>query len=226
MTTKNWQEIITLLREQGIGFDVGLTDNEIAATENRFGFQFPSDLRAFLQTALPRGDAFPDWRNGSESDLREWLDLPLRGILFDVENNQFWLEEWGPRPATLAEATRVVNNLVAAAPQLIPIYHHRVMPAEPTSPGNPVFSVHQTDIIIYGADLEAYLRGEFNLTQSESHPSQIRPIRFWNIDRFQEVRWGHGSCASDPSTLPEEITNAASHNQSGAIRKRWWQFWK
>jgi hypothetical protein len=42
-----------------IEFDAGLTDAEVAVTEARFGFRFPPDLRAFLQTALPRGPMPP-----------------------------------------------------------------------------------------------------------------------------------------------------------------------
>src|SRR5262249_50757352 len=30
----------------------------------------------------------------------EWLYLPRQGILFDIEHNSFWLEEWGPRNAS------------------------------------------------------------------------------------------------------------------------------
>ena len=44
-----------------------------------------------------------------------WLDLPRRGVLFDVEHNGFWLDEWGPRPGSLEEALGVAHELVAAA---------------------------------------------------------------------------------------------------------------
>jgi hypothetical protein len=77
--------------------------------------------------------------------------------------------------------------LLAAAPKLIPIYHHRMMPDEPHLKGNPVFSVWQTDIIYYGFDLEDYLRHEFVLPGRKAWPETIRPIRFWNIDRFYEA---------------------------------------
>jgi len=172
-----------------IEFDAGLTDAEVSTVEAQFAFRFPPDLRAFLQTALPRGRQFPDWRSGNESALRDWLDEPRQGILFDIEYNAFWLEEWGPRPPTLNEAKRVASGLVAAAPRLIPIFLHRMMPDEPHLPGNPVFSVHQTDIIYYGFDLADYLRGEFHLLGREPWPGQVRPIRFWDLDRFQDVRW-------------------------------------
>src|SRR5688572_26160989 len=79
-------------------FEPGLTDAEIERVEATFGFRFPPDLRAFLQTALPRGEEFPDWRSGDETSLRAWLDAPAEGICFDVEHNDFWLPEWGSRP--------------------------------------------------------------------------------------------------------------------------------
>ncbi len=202
MTDDSWGDLVEVLRNTGIEFDAGLTDAEVATAEGRFGFRFPPDLKAFLQTALPVGVRFPNWRSGGESSLRDWLDLPRRGILFDIEHNGFWLEEWGPRPQTLDEANRIANSLIDAAPRLIPIFIHRMMPADPHLPGNPVFSVHQTDIIYYGADLRHYFGHEFMAgTGGAVWPpaESIRRIEFWDIDRFQEVRWAGGSCAFDNS---------------------------
>jgi hypothetical protein len=121
--------------------------------------------------------------------LRDWLDLPREGILFDVEHDKFWLEEWGPRPASVADALQMADELVAVAPRLIPIYMHRMIPDEPHLPGNPVFSVHQTDIIQYGFELADYLRHEFGLPGRTPWPEHVRPIRFWDVDRFQEATW-------------------------------------
>jgi hypothetical protein len=36
---------------------------------------------------------------------------------------------------------------------LVPIFSHRLISAEPTGEGNPVFAVSQTDVITYGNDL-------------------------------------------------------------------------
>lgn len=196
----DWQELVNLLRCANasdrdefacrVEFAPGLTDTEISAIESHLKFRFPPDLRAFIQTALPCGAGFPDWRNPDFASLQEWLEIPLAGILFDVKHNTFWLDEWGTRPELLGDALELVTDLVRSAPPLIPIYNHRMMPAEPHLPGNPVFSVHQTDIIHYGFDLDDYFRNEFHLPNRRCWPTQVRPIRFWDIDRFQTVRWG------------------------------------
>jgi hypothetical protein len=180
-----------------IEFGPGLTDAEVARVERTFGFRFPPDLREFLQTALPRGAQFPDWRSGDDASLRAWLDEPRRGVLFDVQSNAFWLDEWGPRPSDLDEVSAIVEELLRAAPRLIPIYGHRMIPDEPHEAGNPVFSVHQTDIIHYGFDLENYLCAEFHFPDERPVPSRMRPIRFWDIDRFQSVRWSAGPVLFD-----------------------------
>ncbi len=210
----SWQELVEQLRQteyqfglitpdsppHRIAFEPGLTDAEVADVERRFGFRFPPDLRAFLQTALPHGPKFPDWRGGDEATLRDWLDEPCQGVLFDIEHNGFWLEEWGPRPEPTSAAVRRGGELVAAAPRLIPIFAHRMMPDEPHRAGNPVLSVHQTDIIHYGANLADYFRHEFDRDNHEIWPEPIPPTRFWDVERWQAVRWGpDGSCTFDNS---------------------------
>ncbi len=170
----------TLVNQLPLEFDPGLTDAEVESVQQRFEFRFPPDLRAFLQTALPRGLQCPDWRAGHEARLRDWLDQPRQGILFDVEYSDYWHPDWGIRPCMLDVALDVTSEAVRAAPRLIPIFAHRMIPEEPHEAGNPVFSVHQTDIIYYGFDLADYLRNEFNLPGRAPWPEAIRPVRFWS----------------------------------------------
>ncbi len=206
MSTPTWNSLVAAVKSHDpkVEFALGLSDQEIARVETRYTFTFPPDLRSFLQTALPLGHRFPDWRFGDEDELTEMLDAPRRGILFDIEHNGFWLPEWGPRPAALRDACAHVDELLRDAPKLIPVLGHRMMPAEPHAEGNPVFSVHQTDIIYYGFDLMDYFQHEFELPDRRPWPDSIRAIRFWDIDRFFDVRWSRGYCVFDnrDGTLP------------------------
>ncbi|MEM7061777.1 MAG: SMI1/KNR4 family protein [Cyanobacteria bacterium P01_B01_bin.77] len=197
-------QLVATLKTHGVQFSDGLSERETVAVEELFGFTFPVDLRAFLQTALPTGKHFPNWRACDVMYLTDWLDLPREGVLFDVAYNGFWLREWGERPTDLADANAIVNKLLDDAPKLIPIYMHRMMPSEPSDAGNPVFSVHQTDIIVCGVDLADYFAHEFTFTEEQmagwTVPDNVRRIRFWDVDRFQNTRRSDdGSCMFDNS---------------------------
>lgn len=66
------------------------------------------------------------------------------------------------------------------------------MPDRPHAAGNPVFSVHQTDIISYGVELRDYLIHEFLSDKDVGIwpiPDSIRRIEFWDVKRFFSVRW-------------------------------------
>ena len=113
----------------------------------------------------------------------------MEEVLLDVEHNEFWFSEWGEKPQNSQRAVEIASTRILRAPKLIPIMGHRYMPALPNEAGNPVLSIHQTDIIYYGYDLEDYLRHEFNLPRKE-WPAQVKEIEFWNPERFQQLRWG------------------------------------
>ena len=193
MLRDNWTELVNELRGREyqfgvmtpatpvfhIQFDQGLSDEEVVRIERTYDFRFPPDLAAFLQTALPTGPRFPNWRSGDLAHLREWLSIPLEGILFDIEHNGFWMREWGNLPELIEDAKQIATNLINAAPRMIPIYGHRMIPDEPYEAGNPVFSIHQTDIIYYGCDLTDYLRAEFKLPGRKAWPTSLRDIPFW-----------------------------------------------
>ena len=153
--------LVAALTRRGVRFSPGLTDAEVADVERTYAFTFPPDLRGFLQYALPVSSGWVDWRGADASDSQERLDWPAEGICFDIEHNGFWHPTWGERPDTLALAFAQAREYIALAPRLIPIYSHRYLPADPLLPGNPVFSVYQTDIIYYGYDLATYFAQEF-----------------------------------------------------------------
>jgi hypothetical protein len=147
-----WQH----LASQGVQFAAGLSDDEIQAVERRFSLRIPPDLRSCLQSGLPVGPGFPDWR-GSDEAILERLRWPAEGICFDVGNGVFWWPEWGARPGEGEEAVAIAMRHLRSLPALIPIYRHSYLPGEPHSSENPVFSIHQADVIHRGRNLAEYL---------------------------------------------------------------------
>ncbi|WP_115991354.1 SMI1/KNR4 family protein [Cohnella lupini] len=175
--------IIEQLKSRSVFFDKGLTDNEIENIQKRFEIQFPPDLLEFLSTALPISNGFINWRNSSIENInviKDKLKLPLEGILFDIEHNSFWFEGWGSKPNNLLESLEICKEKMNQAPQLIPIYFHRFIPQNPFERNNPIFSVHQTDIIYYGENLFNYLEIEFGIKgYKDIDFESIKTIPFW-----------------------------------------------
>jgi len=136
-----------------------------------------------LQFALPIGNGWVDWRNGNSEEIKSRFDWAYDGVCFDIENNNFWLESWGRKPVNLKDAFEIVKSEIAKAPKLIPILSHRFIPDRPNKSDNPIFSVYQTDIIIYGNNLPIYLQNEFAyyFERKEYFPSVkgTRYIEFW-----------------------------------------------
>ena len=166
----------------------GLTSVEFARVEARYGFTFADDHRAFLATALPVDDdhdhdrhhGWPDWRDGDPAVLRDMLDWPVEGVLFDVEHNAMWDPAWGPRPHTVPERLAVARRHLASVPQLVPIYAHRYLPAGISE--HPVLSVYQTDIIYYGVDLSDYIHQEFGgpgMSRADPAWQPVATVPFW-----------------------------------------------
>lgn len=148
-----------ILRGADVTLDDPLTAAELARVEVRLGFTFAPDHARLLSACLPTGESWPHWRDATEESLRAWLDLPTRGVLFDVSTNNFWPTSWGPRPPDAADARAIATIHVRRWPRLVPLYAHRFMAAGPR--GRRVFSVHQTDVISYGDDVVHHLRREF-----------------------------------------------------------------
>ena len=175
----------------------GLTDAEFARIEAELGFQFADDHRAFLAAGLPLSvlhedppgvistyrSPWPDWRDGDLAALRERLDWPVEGVLYDVEHNAYWHDSWGDRPEAPAHALAVARQNLANAPKLVPIHAHRYLPAGRDTHGHAVLSIYQTDIIVYGADLADYIYQEFGgapAAQSDAHQTARLTVDFWS----------------------------------------------
>ncbi|MEU7528172.1 hypothetical protein AB0A74_20760 [Saccharothrix sp. NPDC042600] len=160
----------------GVALEPGLTDAEIAAVEDRFGFEFADDHRAYLAELLPTGAGFPDWRDGDPDALRGQVEWPVEGVLYDVVENGFWYTPWGERPVADDDAVALARTHLAAVPRMVPVRTHRCLPGGRGTFGYPVLSMYQTDIIYYGANLLHYFGGR----ASSPHGAHERSIPFWD----------------------------------------------
>ena len=89
-----------------------------------------------------------------------------------------------------AQLAPLFLELVAGAPRLIPVYAHRYLLIEPCVSGNPVLSIWQDDIIVYGQNLRNHFLAEFadllgldrrdNLADAdEESVRKVQSVPFW-----------------------------------------------
>ena len=203
-------------RVAGLGRTVirpGLTDREFDDVEQRFGFCFADDHRAFLAEGLPvwtDGDddpdkttdlGWPDWRDGDPGRLREHLDFAAAGALERIEDG-YWHPWWNDdRPADAADALRTARQRLDADGPVVPLYVHRFLPAGRGTWGHPVLSIWGVDVIFYGADLLDYIDREFDVdddpdAKPKPWPQARVPYRetFW----VQIADWSRKGCPIPP----------------------------
>lgn len=155
----------------------GYSDRELDDIRQRYKIRFPPDLVDIYRKRRSVIDGGFDWIKTPRAEIERMLAWPLEGILFDVEHG-LWLREWGEKPRKKSAAEEVAQAAVAAAPRLIPVHGHRYIPEEPYARGNPIFSVWQMDIIVYGANLSDYILHETHKDRGVIPAS--RRIRFWS----------------------------------------------
>ena len=164
----------------------GLSAMDIASIETALGFRLPPDFVYLFQNLQDPGGVFFPWQNFDKRRYDESIAWVLHGIEFDIEHNGFWLERWGDKAQDLPAAVDIARRDFPAWPKLLPIFGHRFLAAEPCRGGNPVFSIMQTDIIYYGADLAHYLLHEFTPSGDRkdylrhTYDQQIRRIDVWS----------------------------------------------
>src|SRR4051794_37577350 len=165
--------------QPGTKWGAPLSDEELADAQKFLGIDFAPDYRLFLRilhttTKRPKairyeGNAgqsvevpgFYDWRTDRD-EIRKALDWAAEGVALDVERHGLWLSEWGEKPASSADQLRVLKKQVQESSPLIPVFGHRYLVADVPEPGNPVLSIWQGDVVVYGEDLRAYLLREFS----------------------------------------------------------------
>jgi hypothetical protein len=113
------------------------------------------------------------------SIIQNRLEWPFESFWFDVQHNAVWWPEWGAKPSNVIQQRERLKEAFALAPRLIPLFGHRYLPEQPSERGNPVFSVHQTDVICYGANLQDWIERERGDYDSMPWPP-TKEIPFWS----------------------------------------------
>ena len=199
MYTEKINRIVSICEENNIKVEKGLSDKQIELAQDYYEITFPPDLKELLGAVKPvkHVKSFPfddkdtsyfnpffDWSDFSEENvswINKYLNLPIEGVLFDVENNHFWLESWGEKPFDLEDKLLIAKNQMKKFPKLIPVMGHRYISSEPNEAGNPVYSVSQTDIVLYGENLWEYFEADFGKKESSDiELSAIKKIPFWH----------------------------------------------
>lgn len=158
----------------------GLSPAKVDLIEECLGIGLPSDFKQLLMNVIDPDEVLFPWANFSLDQYNQRIEWIWSGIEFDIEMNGVWLSRWGVQPASLSKSKSTARKDFETWPKLLPIYGHRFLAAEPCKPGNPVFSIMQTDIIYYGSNLADYLVHEFCGWNEEHHAPTPRAIDVWS----------------------------------------------
>ena len=165
----------------------GLSSEQISRIQLQLGFRLPDDFVYLLKNIRDPGGVLFPWENFKKREYDEMIAWVRHGVEYDVQHNNLWLERWGERPNSQPAALEIARADFATWPKLLPIHSHRFLAAEPLRVGNPVFSIMQTDIIYYGANLQHYLaheflRGRYHSADYNTHTygQKIRRVDVWS----------------------------------------------
>lgn len=176
-----YEDSISLLRKKGVTLARGLTTREIERAERVYNIKFPKSLKTMLMMAMPTGKGFYNWRDMSDDNIdniKETMKRPYENIN-NMAEEIYWCDTWGAEPESIEKYKEEVRKRLKKAPKLIPVYAHRYMPMLDNEP--PILSIHDTDVIYYGENLENYLEIEFgDKDQRSISIKNIKPVQFWS----------------------------------------------
>lgn len=180
------EQVVAILKNRSIRLEKGMSDAEIKKAEQHYQITFPYELKILLKAVLPVSPHFYNWNNYSienQKIIKQALNWPIEGLLFDIEYNNLWLEDyWGNAPEQLNEKLLVAKKQLMKMTKLIPIYSHRYIPSLPNQQLAPILSVYQSDIIYYGNNLWNYFEHEFTyINYIDIDFTGIAHIPFWSV---------------------------------------------
>ena len=174
-------QIKRMLIEKKIKISNGMSEKEIKKVEKIYQIVFPKDYKEMLKEFVLDCN---NWRDISEKNisyLKDKINAPIEGIIFDIENNGFWMNEFGNKPKNIQERVNIFLKYIEKnnIPKLIPILNNTYMIGDENSE-YPIVSVIQKDIIILSNNLINYFEQKLNISkQNELYFRNIK-IPFWS----------------------------------------------
>ena len=165
-----------------VHWGAGLTADQLDDVQSKWHVRFPPDLYDLLRERCLEGPNQFHWIKSTDRTIRLTLKWPLISLWFDLRRNSWWWPEWGPFPEDKQQRFELLADGLSSAPTLIPVHSHRYLPATPFERGNPVISMHGSDTIYYGRNLDDYLDHEFGGAPHSSifEPGPPKRIPFWS----------------------------------------------
>lgn len=167
------EKTLQLLRKaKDVTIAPGLSSEEFANLEAKYGFRFPPDVKQFLRVGVPLNKSgsratqipseLPAFYQTASDGWHNWHLLALDDIQVGCEADTVTKQiRWHATPE--ADKPQVPPDC-----GLIPLYCHRMIPSNPCQAGNPVFSMHGCyDNIIYGSNLWTYLEHDHEIVIPE-----------------------------------------------------------
>lgn len=179
-----WEAFMNLALERiGGERSPGLSNRQIGELEEVLGYQMPFEIGLMLVMAVPSAEPWRQWTNAVD-DWSAWNEQLVAGFVFDIEHNDVWSIDWGPKPATLAGQINVMREQLDAAPALFPIYGNHVVPltaaeGQANSDGNPILLIDGSSVAVLGDDLAAWMHRQFEVPLP-MWPAEPRTFPFWS----------------------------------------------
>jgi len=173
--------LIKRLEKKGIVFEQGLSAEEIDKIEEIYDIEFPYELKDMYMKSLPISEGFYKWRDFSAQNIeyiKYVITSPKQWIEEHTEDVN-WSYHWEEEPVDPKERIKRIQEKVRLSPKLIPIWGHRYMTSGRIEQ-KPVFSVHGSDIIYYGENLDKYLKIEFLGKPHNILFNRIKEVPFWS----------------------------------------------
>jgi len=181
-----WEKYLEFALERlGADGSNGMTNATLGILERALGGQLPFEIGLLLVMGVHDDEGWHQWGDDPASELADWNESLLHGILFDVEQRDVWAEAWGARPSTPPARADVVSAAFQQATPLLPLYRDRAVPVglavgEEASESNPVLIVRNGEVAIDGYDLAAWLHKQFDVPLPMWPETPERQFEFWS----------------------------------------------